>query len=72
MHNPSTNHVCPQFYTTHEDEFQTVNGSNSNEIPKNYRDVFTVDHHADNPNFTTPLYATMTDKDVSVRVILSD
>ena len=49
-----------------------MTSSNFDELPKNCIDVFTVGHHYYNPNFTTPLHVTVTNKDISVRVRLPD
>ena len=69
-YDPSTHHMSPQFHLVHDDEFQTVNRSNSNNLPDNWRDLLATSHYSDDEQFTTPLQAKVQNDNIAVRIKL--
>ena len=43
-----------------------------NSLPANWREIFEVQHYADDENFTKPLEAQVNNKNVNLRVRFSD
>ena len=69
---PVTNHISPQFHIVHDDDFQTVSPSGSNSLPLNWKEVFEIDHYANDQNFQTPLEAKVNDKIAKVSARFPD
>ena len=56
--NPATNFISSNFHIVYDDDYQTMS-SNANTLPPNWRDVFDIEHCADDEEFTMSLKATM-------------
>ena len=64
VYDPNTNCISPQFHLVHDNEFHTVTSSSSNTLPPNWKEAFSTDHYAEDPNFNAPLTANVNNKDV--------
>ena len=56
----------------YDDEFHTINGSSSNTLPPDWKEVFNVIHYAEDPSFDEPLKAKINNKDISLRVCVTN
>ena len=67
VHDPRTNFILPQFHIMQDDDFQNITNNGFNSLPGNWREVFDVQHYADDESFTSPLQEKLNNNTVSFR-----